>query len=138
MSAKNFNPRHKVWLAQSKYDLDAAVTMAKEGFYEWACFICEQSSEKAIKSIIVANNQVAPKIHKLPALVSIAKKYDGRFKNIFFDVRELGVFTFIARYPFLVPGELDAPHMYITLDDAKLCIQKATTILSTIESYLKD
>ncbi|MEI7604249.1 MAG: HEPN domain-containing protein [bacterium] len=134
----SFNPRYKVWLAQAQYDLDAAVSCAQEGYYEWACFISEQSAEKAIKAIIVANGSVAPKIHKLTALVNMVKRIDPRFKREYFEVRELNVFTFIARYPFLVPGEFEAPHTYITLDDAKLCIQKATKILNMIRSYYKD
>ena len=131
------NPRYKVWLGQAKFDLDAAVSAAQNGFYEWACFISEQCAEKAIKSIIVANSQIAPKIHKLSALVNIAKRADHSFAQVNFPIRELGVFTFIARYPFLIPGELDAPHLYITLEDARLCIDKATKILNTIESSLK-
>ena len=134
----SYNIKYKVWIVQSKYDLDAAVAIAKEGYYEWACFITEQSVEKALKSIIVANNQIAPKIHKLSALVNIVKRVDYKFLDIKFEVKEISVFTFIARYPFLIPGELDAPHSYITLDDAKLCLTKATKVLNTIESLLID
>jgi len=134
----SYNPRYKIWLAQAQFDLDAAVSAAQNGFYEWACFISEQSAEKAIKSIIVANNQIAPKIHKLTALVNMAKKADYRFQQIQFQVKEIGIFTFIARYPFLIPGELDAPHLYITLEDAKLCIKKSTQILKTIQPYFND
>lgn len=138
MKDTHYNPRYKVWLAQAQYDLDAAVSAAQNGFYEWACFISEQSAEKGIKAGIVANNQIAPKIHKLSSLIGFVKRIDPRLKGTLFEAKELSVFTFIARYPFLIPGELDAPHMYITLEDAKLCIQRATKILNTIQSFYKD
>ena len=130
------NLRYKIWLMQAEDDLQAALSIAKDGFYEWACFISEQSTEKAIKAIIVANNEIAPKLHKLSALVNIAKKIDHRFIDSKFEVKELGVFTFIARYPFLIPGETNAPHSYITLEDAKLCIQKATINLNIVRTLL--
>jgi len=134
LEQEHFNPRYKIWLTQAQFDLNAAISASENGYYEWACFISEQCAEKALKSVIVAQGQIAPKIHKLTALVNIARRSDSRMQGKAMEVKELGVFTFIARYPFLIPGEFDAPHKYITLEDAKLCIQKATQILNTIQS----
>jgi HEPN domain-containing protein len=136
--SEKYNPRYKTWLAQAQYDLEAAISAAQNGFYEWSCFISEQSAEKALKAVIVAKEHVPPKIHKLSALIGIAKRADPRIADQRFELRELSVFTFIARYPFLIPGELEAPHLYITLEDAKTCIQKATEILNTIQLFYKD
>ncbi|RKZ29964.1 hypothetical protein DRQ33_08335, partial [bacterium] len=48
--------RAKDWLAQARKDIEAAKDMMADGHYEWACFICQQSGEKALKSVAFAFN----------------------------------------------------------------------------------
>lgn len=128
--------RFEVWLAQSNYDLNAAKVSMKAGFYEWACFQAEQSAEKALKSVIVYNGKSAPKLHKLGVLVGIIKNIDQRFRGIHIDISQLQSYTFITRYPFLVPGSFETPHDYINRDDAEICINKATVIYNLIRELL--
>ena len=39
------------WLRQAERDLDKAKNDLEAGFYEWACFACQQAAEKAVKAL---------------------------------------------------------------------------------------
>ncbi len=43
--------RSEDWFNQSRRDLDSARAQRDSGFHEWACFIAQQSSEKALKAV---------------------------------------------------------------------------------------
>lgn len=43
--------RSEDWMAQAKRDLESAQWALQGEFYEWACFICQQSAEKALKAV---------------------------------------------------------------------------------------
>jgi len=43
--------RSKDWLAQAKRDFEAGRREEDAQFYEWACFIYQQSAEKALKAV---------------------------------------------------------------------------------------
>jgi len=43
--------RSEDWLAQARRDIESARWQTEGGFFEWACFICQQSAEKALKAI---------------------------------------------------------------------------------------
>ena len=42
--------RSSDWFKQAQRDLASARAQAKDGFYEWACFISQQGAEKAVKA----------------------------------------------------------------------------------------
>ncbi|MEN3001924.1 MAG: HEPN domain-containing protein [Armatimonadota bacterium] len=39
------------WMAQAKRDLQSAEWAMQGGYYEWACFMCQQAAEKALKAV---------------------------------------------------------------------------------------
>ncbi len=39
------------WMAQVKRDLESAEWAMRRGYYEWACFMCQQAAEKALKAV---------------------------------------------------------------------------------------
>ena len=42
------------WIKQAKRDLEMAKNARESGFYEWACFIAQQSAEKGVKAVYQA------------------------------------------------------------------------------------
>lgn len=128
--------RYKVWLSQATFDLQAAEASAENGFYEWACFQSEQSAEKALKSVLVHAGWRPPKMHKLAVLMSYCNNANRQFRKTKFEFRDLEAFTFVSRYPFLIPGENLSPHEFITVKDAEKCIQQAKNLLSKIHTLL--
>jgi HEPN domain-containing protein len=129
--------RYKVWLKQSEYDLQAAETSKNNEFYEWACFQSEQAAEKALKAVLVHAGWRPPKMHKLAVLMSYCNNANEEFKRTKFEFRDLESFTFVSRYPFLIPGENLSPHEFVTLEDADRCINQARTFLDKIHNLLK-
>lgn len=126
-----------IWFKQANYDLEAAHLSTHNDFHEWACFQSEQAAEKALKAMIVSSGRTAPKIHKLSALIGVAKKSVPALRQHYIHINMLQAFTFIARYPFLLPGQYDAPHNYITREEAERCIQEAREVIKITESLLK-
>lgn len=43
--------RAQDWFAQSKRDLEQALSSQADGRHEWACFAAQQSAEKAVKAL---------------------------------------------------------------------------------------
>ena len=43
--------RGEDWLDQAQRDLEVARSLARDGWYEWACFAAHQAAEKAAKAL---------------------------------------------------------------------------------------
>lgn len=129
--------RYKVWLEQAHFDLEAAKTSRDGTFFEWACFQSEQAVEKALKAVLVHAGWRPPKMHKLAVLMSYCNNANKKFRKTKFEFRDLEAFTFVSRYPFLIPGENLSPHKFIKLEDAEKCISQAEAFLKKIRNLLK-
>ncbi len=128
--------RYRVWLKQAKHDLQASSISYQNGFNEWATYQAEQSVEKALKSVIVHAGENSPKMHKLAVLFGFCNSVNPEFRKTKFEFRHLESFTFISRYPFLLPGRDKCPHELITKQDAEVSIKQATAIVEKIEVIL--
>ena len=130
--------RYKVWLDQASFDLQAAELSKNNGFFEWACFQSQQTVEKALKAVIVKAGWRPPKMHKLTVLMGYCNSANEKFRNTKFEYRDLNAFTFVSRYPFIIPGVNNSPHQFITLENAITCIKQATKMLSQIKQLLSE
>lgn len=128
--------RYKVWLEQANFDYMAAKISHENGFYEWACYQSVQAVEKAVKAVIVYSGFRAPKIHKLGILLSIANHSNKAFFEVKFNFRKLESYTFVSRYPFIIPNRNKAPHDLIFKDDAQSCLEQANQILRKIDEFI--
>lgn len=134
---KSFNNRYKVWFEQAKYDLQISLISKGSQYYEWACYQAEQSVEKALKSMIIKAGYFAPRTHKLSILIGLCNNINPAFREFKFTFRDLEIFTFISRYPFIKIGENEAPHNFIDADDAESCHEQAKIIVRKIEELLQ-
>jgi HEPN domain-containing protein/predicted nucleotidyltransferase len=130
---KQFSQRYRIWFEQAQYDLRASGVSQTNEFFEWSCYQSEQSVEKALKSMILKAGYIAPKTHKLSVLIGLCNNISHEFREFKFKYRDLEIFTFIARYPFLKIGENQAPHKFIEYNDAESCHEQARVILQKIE-----
>lgn len=130
--------RYRIWLKQANFDLDAARIMFENKFFEWTCFQSEQSIEKALKAVLVKSGMRPPKIHRISVLISMCNRASLKFRDTKFEFRDIESFTFISRYPFLIPGEKSSPHEYITYEDAKICLDQAHQFLEKVQMLLED
>lgn len=132
-------PKHKryeIWLKQAEFDIQAAKLSKANGFYEWACFQSEQSLEKTLKAVIVHAGVRAPRIHKLGILMGMSNQINPDFFHIKIDFRRMESYTFVARYPFLIPGQNKSPHEFINEEDATECIFIAENAIKVISNFL--
>lgn len=135
-STKSQSKRYLVWFKQGEYDLLASQVSMESGFYEWSTFQAVQAVEKALKSIIVYSGVNPPKIHKLQVLMGICNRVCVEFKQTKFEFRFLESFTFISRYPFLLPGKTKTPHEIITINEANKALKQARDFLQKISVIL--
>lgn len=137
MDAAHKHQRYTVWLKQAEYDLVAAKNSRDSGFNEWSCFQAAQSLEKTLKAVLVHAGVRAPRIHKLGILMGMCNQANPEFFEIKVDFRRMESYTFVSRYPFLIPGQNKSPHEFITKDDANECIYIAENALQVINSFLR-
>lgn len=128
--------RYRVWLNQSQYDLEAAKISLENNIYEWTCYQSIQSVEKAFKAIIVHAGYRPPKTHRLGVLVSMSNRANNLFEDVKFNFRKIESYTFISRYPFVIPGNDMTPREMINKQDADTCFEIATDIHNKISGFL--
>jgi len=133
---KTNSHRYRVWLDQAKHDLDAAKISMKEGFFEWACYQSIQAVEKALKAVVVQSGYRPPRTHKLGILMGMSNSANPLFKNVKLDFRKIESYTFVSRYPFVVPGQNITPHEAVNKKDAETCLGQASNILEKIQIFI--
>ena len=137
MRNEEYKPyRYKGWIRQAHFDLEAAKMSYNNKFYEWACFQCEQCGEKALKAVMAFSGIRPPKLHKLPILIGLVKRARPEIKKSFIDIDTLQAYTFVSRYPFIIPGDNLSPHDLVTIQNAEDCINEATSVLRFIGNIL--
>jgi len=136
MVEKDTNSRSNVWMEQAIYDLQAAKLSIDNNFFEWAAYQAEQAAEKALKAVVVHAGLRPPRMHKLGMLFGICNQANEKFRNTKFNFKHLESFTFISRYPFLLPGRNKAPHDLINLNDAQKAFDEAQDLVDKIKTLI--
>ena len=129
--------RFRVWLMQAKYDLEAAKNSIDDKSYEWACYQSVQSVEKVLKAVLIHAGWRPPKIHKIGVLLSMCNHANKAFFDVKLNYRKVEGYTFISRYPFILPREELTPHDLIKKEDAETCLKLASDIYSKIDEFLQ-
>ena len=124
--------RSKDWLTQAKRDLASAKSQCKEGYYEWATFISQQSAEKALKAVLQKNNAEAWG-HVTTKLLEAIEEHTGHMSNLRDAALFLDKFYIPARYP--NGWSEGTPADFITKDDADNAIDNSEKILRFCESF---
>lgn len=84
-----------VWLKQAENDRRFARNALDEGFFAQCCFVAQQASEKALKSIILARNLQFPFSHSLTELCR-SMRLNGKLLQA---AAVLDLYCVTARYP---------------------------------------
>lgn len=88
----------KQWLERVDYDLSTARAMLRARKYLYAAFMCQQTVEKALKALLVAQNKeilITHNLRKLALVADLADELDD--KKIDF-LERLTPFAIKARY----------------------------------------
>jgi HEPN domain-containing protein len=119
------------WLSQARNDLEYARAAFRDGFFAQVCFISQQSSEKALKSILYFNGAKAVLSHSLHRLC----KELGLNDDLMACAQTLDQYYVTARYPdALVEG---APHDVFTKKQAEEAIGMAERFLGKAQGKVK-
>ena len=70
------------WLVQSKHDLDAATANAEDGRHALACFLAQQSAEKAVVAFLYNHGAEHVWGHALSDLCADAIAFDQSFEFV--------------------------------------------------------
>jgi HEPN domain-containing protein len=120
-------------MAQAERDLAHAEWSLRGEFYEWACFIAQQSAEKAVKAVYQAQHAVAwgHSISKLIQSLLAGMQPDA-------ELVERGIrldrFYIQPRYP--NGFDVGSPGDYYTRRDAEGAIEDAREIIRACQRYL--
>ena len=124
------------WIAQAKRDLENAKYETQGKYYEWACFLSQQSAEKAVKAVYYKlgaeafGHSVAGLLARLPP----NKEKDEEKSELVSFAKELDKTYIIARYPNMHPE--GAPFNAFTEAEAMRMMAYAERILRFCEDLL--
>jgi HEPN domain-containing protein len=124
------------WLKQAEYYLEAAKRNFDQKIYSYACFMCEQSAQKALKSYLYFKGERYIWEHSIQKLAEKSEKYDKEFA----EIKEIGMildkYYLTTRYPdAIAPPAI--PFQSFTEKEAKEAINFATKIFNLVKRKIK-
>jgi HEPN domain-containing protein len=127
--------RSRDWIRQAERDLENAEYELKGGYYEWACFLAQQASEKAIKAVYqrlgyeAFGHSVAGLLKNMPSEI---KPYG----ELIDKAKELDKAYIPTRYPNAHPE--GAPFELYTETEARRLIKYAEEIIRFCKDILSE
>jgi HEPN domain-containing protein len=103
------------WLVKARNDLRTARLAfdAKPPVFDTGCFHCQQTAEKALKSLLQWHEVAIPKVHSLGALLDLCPTLPPTFAALRPDLLALSYYAVAARYPAArEPDHRDAEHAF--------------------------
>lgn len=125
--------RWKDWYEQGKRDIQRAYLDRQYGFYEWACFTCQQAAEKVVKGLGMKLGVTlwGHSITELLGLISSKIQIPEDIKN---KAKLLDLYYIPPRYP--NGFSQGKPADYFTEKHANEAIDAACEIIRFCESHM--
>jgi len=96
------------WLEQARRDLDDARYAAAGARWNLACFLAQQSAEKALKAFLFARGAEAVWGHSVAELCHDSAAHDAAFADLGREAAALDQYYIPTRYPNGLPGGIPA------------------------------
>lgn len=127
--------RSQDWMSQAERDFERARIDVQYAFYEWACFTCQQSAEKAVKAVHYSLNR-SVRGHGILYLLTdlLAGEPIEAAEGLKTSARVLDRYYIEARYPNGFPSGRPADYFDLTI--ATEAIHACETILSFCRDHL--
>jgi HEPN domain-containing protein len=119
------------WLSQSKRDLDDARFNADGGRYNVACFLAQQSAEKALKAFLYSREAESVRGHSVAELCADAADFDPAFLEIRKTAAPLDKYYIPTRYPNGLPGGI--PSDAFAKEDAEHALKTSAFVIEKVE-----
>ncbi len=127
-------PESKRWFWQAVQDLDDAKFNLSGKRYNVACFLAQQSAEKALKAYLLQKGAEEVWGHSTSELCKDAESFDEAFKTIASEASSLDKYYIPTRYPNALPGGI--PSTAFDESDANRAISLAEKVIDFIKSKL--
>ena len=118
------------WFRQAEQDFDDAGFNSAGGRYNVACFLSQQSAEKALKAYLYRRGAENVWGTSLIDLCEDAKIFEMFFDTIKSDARQLDKYYDITRYPAYLPGGI--PSEAFDSVDADRAMELAKIVLEFV------
>lgn len=115
---------HERWFEIAQRDIKDARILYQAGSYPSAAYLCQQATEKALKSYLIHQQHEIVKTHDLIKLKDLCKNFDADFQRLHEALKMLNPFATKFRYP----SEFDIPDQVET----KLAINQAQTVIDYV------
>jgi len=122
------------WLRQSERDLEETKHSFKGGYYEWACFLAQQSAEKAVKAL-AEHEKIISWGHVISRILKEISQIIKFPPNLLEKAKILDRYYIPTRYP--NGFESGAPMDYYTKKDAVEAIKYAEEIIEFSKQYIQ-
>ncbi len=122
----------RLWVESALRDRGWAQLGLREGYYEQACFGCQQAFEKILKAFLLAHGVAFPKIHELVRLVALCAELDQRAGRFEEDARNIDGYYISTRYP-----DLASEHEY-TKEEAEEALNVVNDVLVGIQALIEE
>ena len=122
----------KRWFLQGMQDLDDARFILSGKRYNVACFLAQQSAEKALKAYLLIQGVDHVWGHSTAELCQDAMKFDKEFSTIEYEANLLEKYYIPTRYPDALPGVI--PSEAFDENDAAKAISLAEKLICFVES----
>ena len=124
----------KRWYEQGIRDADSAARIKKEGIYEVACFLCQQSAEKLLKAFLYYRGESPVVGHSTFFLAKRCAEYEREFGKIIRECKRLDKLYISTRYPnALVEG---TPQEVFDEDDANQAIADLEKVKRLVSNFI--
>jgi len=125
------------WWQQASYDLQAVRWNIQGGFYDTACFLAQQASAKALKSLLysLGARRIALLTHSLVDMVQEGQARVSALTGLLDDARELDLHSIPSRYPNGLPSGY--PHQFYGEGLATRALSAAEIIITVVQDYYR-
>ncbi|MGA2465854.1 MAG: HEPN domain-containing protein [Thermodesulfobacteriota bacterium] len=120
------------WLLQAERDLDDAEFNLSGGRYNVACFLAQQSAEKALKAYLFSKGAEEVWGHSVAELCKDAQTFDPAFSQLDPKASPLDKYYIPTRYPNALPGGI--PSEAFDENDAKNAIRLTKEVIDFVKS----
>ncbi len=125
--------RSKDWLKQSVRDLEIANKLTDDEYFEWACFIAQQSAEKALKAYFQKKG-IDVWGHTLILFCQEIEEKDSSITQLMDDARLLDKLYIQTRYPNGFSS--GSPMDFYSQKDAKQAIQSSERLMKWVKERI--
>lgn len=124
------------WLEQAEFDLDSAKRNFEQGIYAYTCFMCEQSSQKAVKAYLYFKGERYIWEHSIRKLIEKCKSYDKEFIKFLDTGAVLDKYYLTTRYPDAIAPPA-VPYNSFIKKEADEAISLASDLLKFVKNKIE-